>query len=95
MGGEIYARDFDQSLWFRNISDYPHPMRESSLEYHTSWDWLIPVIEKIESLGYRFTISARTCEIMKDNEVLFMLHGKDKIKAAYKTVRYFVDFRIK
>ena len=22
------------------------------LQYHTSWDWLMPVVEKIESLGY-------------------------------------------
>lgn len=29
--------------------------------YHTSWDWLMPVVEKIENLsprGYRFTISS-------------------------------------
>lgn len=24
----------------------------ASLEFHTSWDWLMPVVEKIRSLGY-------------------------------------------
>ena len=24
----------------------------NELQYHTSWDWLMPVVEKIESLGY-------------------------------------------
>ena len=24
------------------------------LYFHVSWDWLIPVVEKIESLGYTF-----------------------------------------
>ena len=24
------------------------------LEYHLSWDWLMPVVEKIESLGYSY-----------------------------------------
>ena len=24
----------------------------SELEYHTSWDWLMPVVEKIKDLGY-------------------------------------------
>lgn len=27
------------------------------LKYHTSWDWLMPVVEKIESLGYEFQIT--------------------------------------
>lgn len=26
----------------------------SNLKYHTSWDWLMPVVEKIESLGYSY-----------------------------------------
>jgi len=26
------------------------------LEYHLSWDWLMPVVEKIESSGYEFFI---------------------------------------
>jgi hypothetical protein len=28
------------------------------LEYHTSWDWLMPVVEKIESLGFESGISS-------------------------------------
>ena len=26
------------------------------MKYHSSWDWLMPVVEKIESLGYDFSI---------------------------------------
>ncbi len=33
----------------------------SSLKYHSSWDWLMPVIEKIESLNFVIdTISTPT-----------------------------------
>lgn len=28
--------------------------------YNTSWDWLMPVVEKIESLGYKWNISSST-----------------------------------
>lgn len=28
------------------------------LEYHTSWDWLMPVVEKIENMGYMTIIGA-------------------------------------
>lgn len=27
------------------------------LKYHSSWDWLMPVVEKIETLGYHTKIS--------------------------------------
>ena len=27
-------------------------IKENELQYHTSWDWLMPVVEKIEGLGY-------------------------------------------
>ena len=33
-----------------------------NLEYHTSWDWLMPVVQKIESLGYVFTIQGGKAE---------------------------------
>ena len=27
---------------------------EEELQYHTSWDWLMPVVDKIEKLGYSY-----------------------------------------
>jgi len=32
------------------------PYHLENLSYHISWDWLMPVVEKIESLGYEFFI---------------------------------------
>ena len=29
-----------------------HFYTPDEMKYHTSWDWLMPVVEKIESLGY-------------------------------------------
>ena len=37
------------------------------LKYHTSWDWLMPVVEKIESLGYDVIIRKDSCEIIGEN----------------------------
>lgn len=28
----------------------------SAIKYHSSWDWLMPVVEKIQSLGFKFII---------------------------------------
>ena len=32
-------------------------------QYHVSWDWLMPVVEKIESLGYELIIAESRCKI--------------------------------
>lgn len=34
-----------------------------SLKYHFSWDWLIPVVEKIELLGYTTSFKTQYCRI--------------------------------
>lgn len=30
--------------------------KESDMKYHTSWDWLMPVVEKIRTIGFKFII---------------------------------------
>ncbi len=37
-------------LWV--LFDNHTGIESSELQYHTSWNWLMPVLEKIESLGY-------------------------------------------
>ena len=39
-----------------------------SYKFHTSWEWLMPVVEKIENLGYDVIIRQGTCEIEGENE---------------------------
>lgn len=46
-----------------NLNGYALPHKRNSwyafkdMEYHTSWDWIMDVIDKIESLGYDTIIS--------------------------------------
>ena len=42
-----YNDDIEQSDLFE---DYTY---ENGLEYHSSWDWLMPVVEKIENLNLK------------------------------------------
>lgn len=37
-----------------------------SLYFHSSWDWLMPVVEKIESLGYHTTCSKTIFHISRN-----------------------------
>jgi len=47
----------------------------SQLKYHSSWDWLMPVVEKIESLGYNTQIHFD----------LFMVGDKDSLRNVTET----------
>ena len=39
-----------------------------NVRYDSSWDWLMPVVEKIESLGYYFQINTKMCSVAHDNK---------------------------
>jgi len=38
----------------------------NGLKFHSSWDWLMPVVEKIESLGFQFDILGRKLEFSNE-----------------------------
>lgn len=63
------------------------------LTYHKSWDWLMPVVEKIESLYYEVYIDGCSCEISTSGYE-WVTHceclEKTKIKATYKACIEFI-----
>lgn len=66
------------------------------LQYHTSWDWLIPVVEKIEGLGYsvwfQSVIEGTQVSIWKGMNVLFRPVNKNKIDAVYSAIIDFIKY---
>ena len=38
------------------------------MKYHSSWDWLMPVVEKIENMGFWFNIKKNHVTIAWDNK---------------------------
>ena len=71
---------------------------DKDLQYDTSWDWLMPVVEKIEALKYRVEISHNGCliESHKDLDTARMNSGigeiePTKLKATYKAVVGFIN----
>ena len=63
---------------------------EDDMEYHTSWDWLMPVVEKIESLGYVFTIQGGKAEYgeMVSRTRCFIVN--DKLSSTHQAVAEFI-----
>ena len=66
------------------------------LKYHTSWDWLMPVIEKIESLGYTFEKNYQRVDkdwqslIVKGNDILYQEFNENSLQCSYYVVVEFI-----
>ena len=64
---EIYQADFNTVEGINNIppSERKRYFRyfEEDLKYHSSWDWLMPVVENIEGIGADILIGRMFCEI--------------------------------
>lgn len=71
--------------------------KESDLWFHSSWNWLMPVVEKIESLGYPFWISKKTAGITYSEKVdeesnKIFNQGETKKQAVYQSVVEFISW---
>lgn len=66
------------------------------LKYHLSWDWLMPVIEKIESLGYTFEKNYQRVDkdwqslIVKGNDILYQEFNENSLQCSYYVVVEFI-----
>lgn len=59
MGADFHERS-TMSAVSRQVKYQPHI---SELNYHTSWDWIMPVVEKIDQIGASVIIGRMFCEI--------------------------------
>lgn len=67
--------------------------------YDTSWDWLMPVVEKINNtmhptLNERIDviIYRRTCHINDMQQIIIETTGKDMLECTYKAVVQFIKW---
>ena len=68
---------------------------EFLLQYHLSWDWLMPVVEKIENLGYFCMINKRTSIYTgtKDQKIsITTIEGNTKILNTWKAIIAFIEW---
>ena len=67
------------------------------LKYHTSWDWLMPVVYKVESLGYSVNISRIKVSINhigSEEEMFSWVCGdpSKKMEILYETLFQFIEW---
>ena len=86
------------SYYFINKEEW---IPDVELEYHKSWDWLMPVVEKIENFifdennSYNVTIgSTNYCVIQDSNGNTIEIikdNGKSKLETTYQAVVEFIN----
>ena len=77
------------------INDLPRFIRIKNLKYHKDWNRLMPVIEKIESLGYFCMINKWTSVYIRSESTrmyIATLEGNDKLKNTYQAVVEFIKY---
>ena len=63
------------------------------LKFHSDWNWLMEVVEKIESLGYRIEIVKHICRVyLSDKETIIISENIPKIEAVYNACIEFIKW---
>jgi len=69
------------------------------LQYNKSWIWLMPVVEKIESLDFVVQMHLGSCFIKRQEQFIAeqakyisKYQGKSKIEAVYKSIIEFIKW---
>tara|TARA_R110001592_G_scaffold356680_1_gene658981 strand:+ start:487 stop:840 length:354 start_codon:yes stop_codon:yes gene_type:complete len=93
--GMNYGDPKDNSVMIQMTPQGSEVVPINSMKYHSSWDWLMPVVEKIENLGYEFTIVENRCKVSNntDHSVKELFHIEtigSKIETTYDAVIQFI-----
>ncbi len=95
--------DWDHEEWSNGIKDYfeTHSYKMNNLKYHSSWDWLMSVVEKIELLLFPndnwINVNVGTskyCTIFDSNGDTIEIIGEEetKIKSTWVAVVEFIKW---
>ena len=68
--------------------------KSENLPFHNDWIWLMEVVEKIEMLGFIFSIKKNWAKITKDKIAIVVRweEDKNKIEAVYNACLEFIKW---
>lgn len=93
---EIFSENLEIFKFYRDIKIIDSfDIYNIKLEYHNSWDWLMPVIEKIEILGY-FVMINKWTSVYTGSEgeriSITSVEGNAKILNTWKACILFIEW---
>ncbi len=97
MGGIFYP-DTNLFVFTKNCqTDKAKRYKPETLKYHLSWDWLMPVVMKIETMGFDVNIKGIVCSVNRllETETFIQLclgEKSRKIELVYSVVIAFIEW---
>ena len=98
MGFKVIAKSFEDKLIYNIPTNNGIGYISYMMEYHKSWDWLMPVVEKIEEMSVSVSISYNYCYIETEQQkggFNKKIQSKNKLKSTYKAVVKFIKWNNK
>lgn len=95
MGYTVTERidEYKVYVWKNKTHYVVHECHREEGEYHTSWDWLMPVVEKIEKKkGVHFVISELGCDIYSFGKHISNCREETKILTVWQAVVEFIKW---
>lgn len=76
----------------QGIPAYDDNAKIGYFDYHSRWDRLMTVVEKIEEMNYTIIINRTTCKIIEDYKIYpsFERFGNTKIESVYLAISDFI-----
>jgi hypothetical protein len=100
--GLVEPYELPQHGTIRPNGDFKTGFTSAQLKYHTSWEWLMPVVEKIECTTtdnddnsdtfFNVMIEVFECNINGGDSVCICKSGNTKREATYKAVVEFIKW---
>lgn len=95
----VFPNNTDFKYLAIEISGYPSFVLDNELKYHRDWNWLNEILEKIESLGYEYTIDRYGCHITyfvqqfkEDSNIVICEEDVTKIENVYNACVEFIKY---
>lgn len=89
----FYFPQFKEPYIYQEVlNGYNEVFRVQDLKFHSDWNWLMEVVEKIESLGYSFTIIGNLCIISRPSFKSIRSEDETKFKAVYQAILDFIKW---
>ena len=91
---DFYDTGLEPSYYIRKNKEY----KIEEAQYHSSWEWLMEVVEKIEDLGFRVQLDKYSCQIYKrycdfpDNFIIDADFKEDRLENAFDGISSFCEW---
>lgn len=91
---DFYDTGLEPAYYIRKNKEY----RIEEAKYHSSWDWLMTVVDKIESLGFRVYLDKYSCQIYRkdlefpENFIIDADFQEDRLANAFDGISAFAEW---